>query len=147
MEYVFYNPIFSFIPRNRSNAWRGVILFRSAESRSSLSEDKSGSSSWKKDNCREPSLSILPSFTLCGLTVFFFPFHADLTSDADAPKAPLSSCASVFSADSSTWRGIPAILATCRPKLWATPPSTSLRRKMTFFPTSFTAIWKLRTRG
>ena len=75
----------------------------------SLREERVGSSSWKRDSC----ITSPPSFTTVAEELFS------------------SSAASVRSAESSTSRGIPAILATWIPKLWAEPPLASLRRKMT----------------
>ena len=44
-----------------------------------------------------------------------------------------------------TFMGIPAILATWIPKLWATPPGTSFLRNITLLSTSLTEMWKFFT--
>ena len=109
------------------------MLLRSAALSWSRRDSSVGSSSWKSDSCRAPSSSTVPAFRVSRARVMTF--------------SPASSARRVFYAEAMISRGMPARRATWIPKLCATPPSLSLRRKMTSRPDSRTAIWKFFTRG
>ena len=115
------------------------MLLRSAAASLSRRDSSVGSSSWKNESWRLPSLSRVPALVWTGFLIS--PFLA-LTM---CWESFISRAFNVFSALWITSLGIPAILATWIPKLCAVPPSLSLRRKITCEPTSFTAMWKFRT--
>ncbi len=96
---------------SKSKACIGVMLLRSAAASLSRNEDRVGSSSWKIDNCRLPSLSRVPAFVCTGF------LRAFLLRVTIVCESLASNDFRVFSALSVTSLGMPAIRATWIPKL------------------------------